>query len=64
MAEYQIRYLNGFTGEVVSWRRLVATTDKEAISRAEIARRMAPMELWLGERKIKSWEAFPPVGYY
>ena len=60
MARYQLRYLDASSGGVVSRRDFDAEGDEAAIAYADNARRMAAMELWERDRKVKEWEAFPP----
>jgi hypothetical protein len=61
VAYYRLYYLDGLSGHVDHFREFEAESDEAAIAYADDTRGLTPMELWSGERKIKDWEAFPPV---
>lgn len=61
MSTYRLHYLDAFTGKVVSRRHFDAADDEAAIAFAADVRNLAPMDLWLRNKKIKHWEAFPPT---
>jgi hypothetical protein len=61
VAYYRLYYLDRLSGHVDHFREFEAESDEAAIAYADDTRGLTPMELWNGERKIKDWEAFPPV---
>ena len=61
MAIYRLQFVDFFSGNVMRARDFEAPTDEAAITYAEEARGLAPMELWDADRKIKDWDAFPPM---
>jgi hypothetical protein len=61
MSVYRLQYVDPFSGNILQTRDFEALTDEAAITYAEGARRLAPMELWNADRKIKQWDGFPPL---
>jgi hypothetical protein len=61
VAIYRLHYLDGFRGEAVSIREFQAETDETAIAYADEVRSLTAMELWQGDRRVKQWDAFPPI---
>jgi len=61
MALYQMLTFYFSSGHFVRAREFKAETDAAAIAYAENARGLARTELWKGDRKIKQWDAFPPL---
>ena len=58
---YRLYYLDGFNGHIVRVREFDADSDEAAIAYGDEVRSLSPMELWDGDRKIKHWDAFPPM---
>ena len=56
MAYYRLYQLHGPRNEVESFEEFDATDDAEAIAQGEAYRRLNPMELWSGHRKVRRWE--------
>ena len=56
MAYYRLYQLHGPRNEVESFEEFDAGDDAEAIARGETFRRLNPMELWSGHRKVRRWE--------
>ena len=61
MALYQMLTFYFSSGHFVRAREFKAETDAAAVAYAENARGLARTELWKGDRKIKQWDAFPPL---
>jgi hypothetical protein len=61
MQHFQLRFLDGYSGEVVHAETLKAIDDDQAVSLAEGRRGLARMELVSGDRLIQMWPAFPPI---
>jgi hypothetical protein len=59
MAGYRLYYMDRFSGHIDNRREFVADGDFQAITIAERWRDGNPMELWLGEHKLRRWEATP-----
>ena len=57
MAHYRLYQLHGPKNEVEGFEEFEANDDDEAIARAECFRRLNPMELWSGHRKVWRWAA-------
>jgi len=57
MAYYRLYQLHGARNEVGSFEEFDADDDAEAIARGETYRRLNPMELWSGHRKVRRWDA-------
>lgn len=60
MQQFQLHFLDGYSGRLVHEERFEAVDDEQAIGIAERLRGLAPMELLCGDRLIRQWEAFPP----
>ena len=61
MAIYRLQFVDFYSGDIMRARDFEAATDEAAITYAEEARGLAPMELSDADRKIKNWDAFPPI---
>ncbi|GAA3893851.1 hypothetical protein GCM10022276_11330 [Sphingomonas limnosediminicola] len=61
MPIYRLQFVDCFSGKILRARAFEAPTDEAAITYAEGARGLAPMELWNAERMIRNWDAFPPI---
>ena len=59
MAYYRLYQLHGPRNEVESFEEFDAVDDAEAIVLGETYRRLNPMELWSGHRKVRRWEGIP-----
>ena len=56
MVYYRLYQLRGPRNEVESFHEFHAADDREAIAVVETMRRMNPMELWSGHRKVRRWD--------
>jgi hypothetical protein len=61
VALYRLQFVDHFSGKILRARDFDAATDEMAVRYAEDARGLAAMELWDADRKIKQWDAFPPI---
>jgi hypothetical protein len=57
MNDYRLYFLDRFSGHIEHRREFVAETDQQAFSIASRWSTGQPMELWLGSRKLKHWDA-------
>lgn len=64
MEGYRLYFMDRFSGHIDHRRDFLASDDGHAIEIAQTWYAGAPMELWLGGRKLKRWEEQPlaPVG--
>jgi len=58
---YRLYYLDGYSGHIMRVREFDAENDQAAIAYGDEVRSLSPMELWDCDRKIKQWDAFPPM---
>lgn len=61
MPIFQLRYLDAHNRKVLLTRDFDSEGDESAIAYANAARGLAFMELWQRDRKIGTWESFPPI---
>lgn len=61
MPGFRIFYVDGSAGHITGSHDFNATDDLAAIRQVEEYRTGGAMELWSGTRKIKTWEATPPL---
>ena len=59
MDGYRLYFMDRFSGHIDHRRDFVAGSETAATRIAQGWYNGAPMELWLGERKVKRWEARP-----
>jgi len=59
MDAYRLYFMDRFSGHIDHRREFVADSDAAAIAIAESWSEGQPMELWLGDHKLKRWEAQP-----
>ena len=59
MGGYRLYFMDRFSGHIDHRRDFVAESDAVAARAAQKWFDGSPMELWLGSRKIKRWEAEP-----
>ena len=59
MNGYRLYFMDRFSGHIDHRRDFLAHSDPEAIGIAEGWFDGAPMELWLGDRKLKRWDERP-----
>ena len=59
MGGYRLYFMDRFSGHIDHRRDLLADTDAAAVKSAQQWFEGNPMELWLGSRKVKRWEAEP-----
>jgi len=59
MGYYRLYFLDGYDRRITDFDEFEAATDLCAIAAAESRRRMAAMELWCEDRKVRHWE---PLG--
>ena len=59
MAGYRLYFMDRFSGHIDNRREFVAESDAAALEIAQRWHDGGPMELWLGDRKLKRWEATP-----
>ena len=59
MSGYRLYFMDRFSGHIDHRRDFVAESDALAAQTAQKWFDGNPMELWLGSRKIKRWEAEP-----
>jgi len=59
MAGYRLYFMDRFSGHIDNRREFIADGDAEAIVIAQHWHDGSPMELWLGEHKLRRWEATP-----
>jgi hypothetical protein len=59
MAGYRLYFMDRFSGHIDNRREFVAESDAAALEIAERWHDGGPMELWLGDRKLKHWDATP-----
>ncbi|MGN6057191.1 MAG: hypothetical protein ACTHOI_01220 [Sphingomicrobium sp.] len=57
MAGYRLYFMDRFSGHIEHRREFVAADDAEAVAIADGWSTGQPMELWLGDHKLKRWEA-------
>ena len=62
MGHYRLHYVDGFRGETVGVREFEAESDEAAVAFGADVRSLTAMELWEGDRKVRHWDAFPPMG--
>ena len=49
-------------GETVRVRKFEVESDGTAVAFGADVRSLTAMELWEGDRKVRHWDAFPPMG--
>jgi len=59
MAGYRLYFMDRFSGHIDNRREFLADGDAEALAIAQRWHDGSPMELWLGDRKLKRWDAEP-----
>ena len=59
MEGYRLYFMDRFSGHIDHRRDFIASDDAHAIEIAQSWYDGAPMELWLGGRKLKRWEERP-----
>ena len=59
MGGYRLYFMDRFSGHIDNRREFLADGDAAAIAIAQRWHDGSPMELWLGDRKLKRWEAEP-----
>ena len=59
MIDYRLYFLDRFSGHIEHRREFQADSDQQAFSIALGWSTGQPMELWLGSRKLKHWDAEP-----
>jgi len=57
MAGYRLYFMDRFSGHIDNRREFLADSDAEALAIAQRWHDGGPMELWLGDRKLKHWDA-------
>lgn len=57
MAYYRLYVLSGPGGRFVGFEEIEAADDVEAVRRAQAHLGAKPLELWCGERRVKSFPA-------
>ncbi|MBX3562265.1 MAG: hypothetical protein KF780_10695 [Sphingomonas sp.] len=62
MSYYRLYVLNAPDGRFIGFEEIEAADDSQAIGRAEAHLGPKPLELWCGERKVKSFPAVQPEG--
>jgi len=62
VGQYRLHYLDGIRGDIVRVREFEAESDEAAIAYGADVRSLTAMELWQGDRKVRHWDEFPPVG--
>ncbi len=60
VAYYRLYVLSGPEGRFVGFEEIEATDDVEAVRRAEAHLGPKPLELWCGERRVRTFPALPP----
>ena len=61
MDGYRLYFMDRFSGHIEHRRDFLADSDSAAIAIAQAWYGGSPMELWLAGRKLKRWEAAPPM---
>jgi hypothetical protein len=61
VGHYRLQYLSGSSGDLVHVREFEAESDEAAIGYADEVRSLSYMELWEGQRRLKTWDAVPPM---
>jgi hypothetical protein len=59
MAGYRLYFMDRFSGHIDNRREFLADGDAQAVAIAQLWHDGSPMELWLGEHKLRRWEATP-----
>ena len=59
MAGYRLYFMDRFSGHIDNRREFLADGDAEALATAQGWHDGSPMELWVGDRKLRRWEAEP-----
>lgn len=59
MSGYRLYFMDRFSGHIDNRREFIADGDAEAVAIAQRWHDGNPMELWLGDHKLKRWEATP-----
>lgn len=59
MGAYRLYFMDRFSGHIESCRDFFAIDDAAAIAVAAGWSTGQPMELWIGSRKLKRWDAVP-----
>ena len=57
MSDYRLYFMDRFSGHIEHRREFLADNDASAINIAAGWATGQPMELWLGNHKLKHWEA-------
>lgn len=57
MRYYRLYFMDGFDGHIESFRDFEASDDGDAVMIAHAWRKMQPMELWCGPKKIHAFAA-------
>ena len=61
MTYYRLYFLNGPGGRIQEFREFEAEDDLAALRRAADWRTVSPMELWCGDRRVRSWDGLAPL---